>query len=71
MIRRPLTESQDACLRLIRARIASRGAAPTLGELARARSVSRAAVAEMLGWIEKKGYIAREKYTARGIRVLP
>lgn len=67
----PLTERQREVLQTIEAFLAAHGWPPTLRELCAAlRLTSTNGMAQHVTALERKGYIAREADTARGLRLL-
>jgi repressor LexA len=67
----PLTESQSDILRYIEERIDAGASAPTCREICdRFRFRSPKSATDHLNALEKKGYIARDRKQARGIRLL-
>lgn len=66
-----LTDRQTQVLNLIREGIRTKGYAPTMRELGAAMGIrSTNGIADHLRFIERKGYIARDGYKSRAIRVL-
>lgn len=69
--RQPLTRHQAKLLRFLEAYIRERGYAPNLSEIASELEVSSlSTVSEHLGNLEAKGWITRQPYRARAIRLL-
>ena len=70
-MRPPLTARQRAVLATIRAYIREHGYPPAVREIAAAFGFQSAqGVIDHLRALERKGYIARDRYVARGIRIL-
>ena len=65
-----LTASQRKTLRAIRELVSDRGMPPTTREVADARSVTIRTAYESMQQLVAKGYLAREPYKARALRLL-
>ena len=69
--RSDLTKRQKQVLKIIYSSLKDSGYPPTLADLRDSLGVvSKQAVIDVLGSLEKKGFIKREEGTARGIRIL-
>jgi repressor LexA len=67
---RPLTPKQAALLRRIAELTRTHGWPPTLRELADDRGVHYTSIRDALVLLERRGYVAREYGTARGLTLL-
>ena len=68
---KPLTPRQSEVIAFIRKHLAELGYPPTIRELADGLGIkSTNGVSEHLRSLEKKGYVARDAFHARGIRLL-
>ncbi len=66
-----LTEKQQSFFEYLQEKITSDGRAPSLREAADDLAVSRNAVAQLIGQLERKKIIEREGHYSRSIRILP
>ncbi len=66
-----LTEKQQSFFEYLQGKITSDGRAPSLREAADDLAVSRNAVAQLIGQLERKKIIEREGHYSRSIRILP
>lgn len=72
MNRPALTAKQKRIVDVIKSHIAEKSYPPSIREIGRALGgISTNGVTCHLALIEKKGWIARDRYVSRGIRVLP
>ncbi len=66
-----LTEKQQRFFTYLQGKLAENGCAPSLREAAEDLGVSRNAVAQLIGQLERKKVIEREGRYSRSIRILP
>lgn len=65
-----ITESQRRMLETIQAYILDRGHAPTIAELCEILGITEAPVHDSLTQLVRKGYLERQRYVHRGLKIL-